>query len=294
MFSPIEIEGVYMKRFNRIIIPVMLSISVVVFSLAFLALVFGDQLDSRYNVIGIRVATLIVAFASFGSSSLFSMLILIHNKTVTSMNDDTNRRAELFRELQFASSNYSIIEFMDRMLIYPESNRYVERFIHRGSSMFHMLEQSIVEKDLYDHPEKYVYLSVKIPFRVIEGKTVSTITFDRLKFERDQFDYLFITPKGLDESRCFLLYNEFTKRNNVIINIVIPKTSDFFDSSSINVFSKIKIHMNITSLLGVKVKGVSELYFTNPQQIEGDGTNTYKINSANFTLVDMPTIVRNL
>ncbi len=292
MFSPIKIEGEFMKRFNMIIIPIMLSISVVVFALAFLALVFGDQLDRQYNVIGIRVATLIVAFASFGSSSLFSMLILMHNKTVTKMNDDTNRRAELFRELQFASSNYSIIEFMDRMLIYPESSRYVERFIHRGSSMFHMLEHNISEQHLYDHPEEYLYLSLKIPFRVIEGKTVSTITFDRLKFERDTYDYLFVTPKSLNESRCFLLYNEFTKRNNVIINIVIPKTSDFYDLSSINVFSKIKIHMNITSLLGVKVKGVSELYFTNPQQIEGDGTNTYKINSANFTLIDMPTVSR--
>jgi hypothetical protein len=281
-----------MKKFGRIIIPVMLSISLLVFILAFVALIYGDELANAFNVIGIRVATLIVAFASFGSSSLFSMLILLHNKTVTQMNDDTNRRAELFRELQFASSNYSIIEFMDRMLIYPESTRYVERFIHRGSGMFHMIESNINEVHLYEHPEQYVYLSIKIPFRVVEGKTVSMITFDRLKFERDQTDFIFDTPKDIDESKCFLLYNEHTKRNNVIINLITKKDSLFFDTEGINAFSKIKIHLNITSLLGVKVKGVSELYFTNPLQIEGDGTNTYKINSANFTLIDMPKIMK--
>jgi hypothetical protein len=281
-----------MKKFGYIIIPVMLSISFIVFLLAFLALIFGDQLANSYNVIGIRVATLIVAFASFGSSSLFSMLILLHNKTVTHMNDDTNRRAELFRELQFASSNYSIIEFMDRMLIYPESNRYVERFIHRGNGMFHMLESNIDENHLYENPNDYIYLSIKIPFRVVEGKTVSIITFDRLKFEREQTDFIFNTPKEIEESKCFLLYNEHTKRNNVIINLITKKDSLFFDSKGISVFSKIKINLNITSLLGVKVKGVSELYFTNPLQIEGDGTNTYRINSANFTLIDMPKIIK--
>lgn len=281
-----------MKKFGSIIIPVMLSISFIVFLLAFLALIFGDELANSYNVIGIRVATLIVAFASFGSSSLFSMLILLHNKTVTQMNDDTNRRAELFRELQFASSNYSIIEFMDRMLIYPESTRYVERFIHSGNGMFHMLESNIDENHLYENPNDYIYLSIKIPFRVVEGKTVSIITFDRLKFEREQTDFIFNTPKEIEESKCFLLYNEHTKRNNVIINLITKKDSLFFDSKGISVFSKIKINLNITSLLGVKVKGVSELYFTNPLQIEGDGTNTYRINSANFTLIDMPKIIK--
>jgi hypothetical protein len=281
-----------MKKFGVVIIPVMLSISFIVFLLAFLALIFGDALANTFDVIGIRVATLIVAFASFGSSSLFSMLILLHNKTVTKMNDDTNRRAELFRELQFASSNYSIIEFMDRMLIYPESTRYVERFIHRGNGMFHMLEADIDENHLYENPNDYTYLSIKIPFRVVEGKTVSIITFDRLKFERDQTDYIFNTPKDIDESKCFLLYNEHTKRNNVIINLITKRDSKFFDSNGISIFSKIKIHLNITSLLGVKVKGVSELYFTNPLQIEGDGTNTYRINSANFTLIDMPKIMK--
>jgi hypothetical protein len=272
------------------IMTVMVAASLVVFFGAILLLSFGDELDQMLNVIGIRVATVFVAFAAFCSSTLFSLLILTHNRTVVRMNDDTNRRAELFRELQFASSNYSIIEFMDRMLIYAESERYVDRMIHRKSMIFHMLESDISESHVFEHPEEYRFVSLKIPFRVIEGKIISSITFDKLRFERNGTNYEFITPPSEKESRAFLLYNEHTKRNNVIINLVIRKQSVFYDPNQINVFSKIKIYINITSLLGVKVKGNSELYFTNPEQIEGDGSNTYRINSANFTLTDMPKI----
>lgn len=112
-----------MNKEKNTIITVMAIASVTVFLIALLMLIFGDELDVMFNVIGIRVATVFVAFAAFLSSTLFSLLILLHNRTVVRMNDDTNRRAELFRELQFASSNYSIIEFMDRMLLYGESER---------------------------------------------------------------------------------------------------------------------------------------------------------------------------
>jgi hypothetical protein len=208
------------------------------------------------------------------------------------MNDDTNRRAELFRELTFASTNYSIIEFMDRMLIYAESERYINRLVQRKSMIFHMIESEIDEKHVFEHSEDFRFVSLKIPFRVIEGKIISSITFDKLRFERNGTNYEFVTPPSEKESRAFLLYNEHTKRNNVIINLIIRKNSVFYDPSQINVFSKIKIYINITSLLGVKVKGNSELYFTNPEQIEGDGSNTYRINSANFTLTDMPKITK--
>lgn len=283
-----------MKKEKNTIIAVMAIASITVFTVALIMLIFGNELDRMFNVIGIRVATVFVAFAAFCSSTLFSLLILLHNRTVVRINDDTNKRAELFRELQFASSNYSIIEFMDRMLIYGESERYVNRMIQRRSMMFHMIEDQDNEEDVYLHPENYRFVSVKIPFRVIEGKIISSITFDKLRFERNGINYEFITPPSETESRAFLLYNEHTKRNNVIINLVIKNDSEFYDPAQINVFSKIKIYINITSLLGVKVKGNSELYFTNPEQIEGDGTNTYRINSANFTLTEMPKIVRSI
>ena len=274
------------------IITIMAIASAVVFFVALTMLFLGDQLDQMFNVIGIRVATLFVAFASFFSSFLFSLLILLHNKTVWKMNDDTNRRAELFRELQFASTNYSIIEFMDRMLMYGESSRYVDRLIQRKSMMFHMIENEINESDVYVNPDDYRFVSIKIPFRVVEGRTVSSIKFDKLRFERTGTNFEFITPASEKDTRAFLLYNEHTKRNNVIVNLIIKKNSSFYDPNQINVFSKIKIYINITSLLGVKVRGNSELYFTNPEQIEGDGTNTYRINSANFTLTEMPSITK--
>jgi hypothetical protein len=76
----------------------------------------------------------------------------------------------------------------------------------------------------------------------------------------------------------------------MIINLVMPKGSKFYNSAEINRYSKIKIYINIYSLLGVKIKGNSELYFTNPEQIEGDNTNTYAINSSNFLITEGPKI----
>ena len=262
----------------------------VVFFIALWMLIIGDYLDQTFNVIGIRIATLFVAFSSFVSSMLFSLLIFMHNKTVVKYNDDTNRRAELFREQTFASTNYSIIEFMDRMLIYEESTRYIDKVIKTQNMTFHMIASGIDEKDVFENRDNYHFISIKIPFRVIEGKIISSITFDKLRFERNGTNYEFITPSTEVESRAFLLYNEQTKRNNVIINLIDYKDSVFYNPSTINEFSKIKIYINITSLLGVEVEGNSELYFTNPLQIEGDGTNTYKINSSNFTLTAMPKI----
>jgi hypothetical protein len=233
---------------------------------------------------------LIVAFASFGSSTTFSLLILLHNRTVVDINNDLNVRAEKFRELQFTSSNYSVIDFMDRMIIFVESTRYVSRYIHQKSFLFHMIEKSIDSDDVLKHPDDYLYFSVKLPFKVVEGKLVSKIMFEEIYFERGETRYFFTPAHNESESRAFMLYNEKTKRNNVIINLITKKDSSFFDPHTINMFSKFKMNLSITSLLGVRLQGMSELYFTNPEQIEGDLTNTYKINSSNFIIKGMPYI----
>lgn len=279
-----------MKKETRIIFYLIIITGLIVFIISLMMLYAGDTLDALFNVIGIRVVALFLSFASFLSSMLFSLLILMHNKTVVKINDDTNRRAELFRELSFASSNYSIIDFVDRMLLYNESNRYIERLLSSKTTQFHMLEEGIDSKDVFINPQKYDFISMKIPFKVIEGKLVSSITFDKLCFERDGSDFRFFPEVKTDEARAFILYNERTKRNNVIINLVTLKESKFYQPDEINRYSKIKIYINIYSLLGVKVKGNSELYFTNPEQIEGDHTNTYSINSSNFLITDGPKI----
>jgi len=283
-----------MKREQQLIFLIIGISGFIVFFLSLVMLFLGDELDALFNVIGIRVVAIFLAFASFLSSMLFSLLILQHNKTTVKINDDTNRRAELFRELQFASSNYSIIDFIDRMLIYGESERYIDRLVTQKNMIFHMLETGINKEDVFINPTNYQFLSIRIPFRVIEGKIVSSITFDKLRFERDLIDFEFYPPDKNSESRAFLLYNERTKRNNVIINLIMSKESTFYNQQGINNFTKIKIYMNITSLLGVKIKGNSELYFTNPEQIEGDNTNTYSIHSSNFLITEKPKITQGL
>ncbi|MCU0104492.1 hypothetical protein N7603_02330 [Acholeplasma vituli] len=279
-----------MKKENKWILPIIVITGTVVFIISLTMLFLGDELDRMFNVIGIRVVALFLAFASFLSSMLFSLLILIHNKTVVKINDDTNKRAELFRELQFASSNYTIIDFVDRMLIYPESERYIDKMITQKSSMFHMLEEGISIEDVYQNKDNYQFITVRIPFRVVEGKIVSAITFDKLRFERDGDKYEFYGEDRTKEARAFILYNERTKRNNVIMNLVMHKSSNCYRPAEVNRFTKIKIFINITSLLGVKVEGNSELYFSNPEQIEGDNTNTYAIHSSNFLITDGPKI----
>jgi len=137
---------------------------------------------------------------------------------------------------------------------------------------------------------KITYLSLKIPFKVVEGKVVASIYFEQLKFERSGVSFIFVSGDTKSDTRAYLLYNENTKRQNVIVNLVVPGYSDFFFPDQINVFSKIKMNILITSLLGVEVRGVAELYFTNPEQKEGDGSNTYNITSSNFTLSSMPII----
>lgn len=279
------------KKERNIILIIIGASGFVVFSLSLLMLFFGDELDQTFNVIGIRVAAIFIAFAAFLSSMLFSLLILLHNRTAVRMNDDTNKRAELFREQQFASTNYSIIDFMDRMLIYAESDRYIGNVLNRKNMNFHMIESGHDANDVYNSPSQYTFVSIRIPFKILEGKLVSSITFDKLRFEREGVNFEFLPPEHHVESRAFILYNEQTKRNNVIINLIMNKDSHFYKPELVNFFTKIKIYINITSLLSVKVKGNSELYFTNPEQIEGDGTNTYRINSSNFMITELPKIV---
>src|SRR5690554_5087513 len=263
IYRIIYIPVVPMKRKQLIIFSVVIIFSILILILSSLSLVFDEYLAARIDVIGIRIAAIIIAFASFGSSTLFSLLILHHNTTVSQINDDLNKRAELFRNLQFTSSNYSIIEFMDRMLIYNESERYVERYIQKKDYVFHMVEDDVDIDHVSNNIDQYKYFSFKIPYRVIEGKLISKITFNQIYFERDTKRYFFVPPKNHANSRAFLLYNEQTKRNNVIINLIVKKDSTFFIPSEINIFSKIKMNMTIVSLLGVGIHGMSELYFTN-------------------------------
>lgn len=259
----------------------------VVFIVAFLALILDEWLASVIDVIGIRISVLIVSFASFGASTLFSMMVYDHNKTVSRINDDSNRRSELFRELQYASTNYSIIEYNDRMLISPESSRYIPRFYNEEEPSFHMVQEGL------NYDEELVFYTARIPFKVVEGKTCGSIELSQIRFERGLEEFNFIPMDYEKITRTYLLHNEQTQRSNMIVNLVFNKTSNFF-KDKINVFTKIKLNLTVSSILGVSITGKSELYFTNPTQSEGHGLHTYKINSSNFITHSLPYIREEL
>ena len=194
----------------------------IIFLLACLLIVFENRFDDSYEI-GVRLATVFVAFASFVPPPV-SAIWCIYNKSVNKANQDANSRAEMFRNLQFASDNYSIIEFMDRMLIYEESPRYVEKYIKNRSTEFHMFESTVKLDDVLARPQNYRYLSLKIPFKVVEGKLVASIYFEQLKFERSGVSYIFVETKTDTEPTCYITKIPNGKRHR---NLVI-RTAFFF------------------------------------------------------------------
>ena len=269
---------------------IVLIASLFVFVSSLMFLMFGRELAMIVDEMATRVTAIFISFASFCSTSAFSYLVYKNNKNASRINDDLNKRAELFRELQFASNNYSIIEFKDKMNIYVESNRYIQKYLGRNNLSYHIFEEGIDYQDVLKNTNKYLFFSLKVPFVVVEGKVVSSIKIEKLKFERNGRDYYFVSHDESGETIAFILYDEYTKQRQMIINLIVDKDIDFFDEQNINEFSKLKINIKITSLLGVEVKGVSELYFTNPESNEHSGINSYWINASNFKLTEMPTI----
>ncbi len=271
------------------LLKILLLGSIIVLAISLVPLFISDWFDRNIETVGIRISVLIVSFAAFLASSFFSYLVYTHNKTVSRLSDDMNRRAEMFREIQFASSNYSIIEFTDRMLIYKESDRYIKRFLEDKEFGFHLIEADPDKKTEEITLDKYNFYTIRIPFKIVEGKMVSKLKVSQIRFERDLKRYYFHPTNDRQEETGYILYNETTKRNNLIMNLIVRKDNDFFNQE-VNVFTKIKIIIKVVSLLGVTTKGINELYFTNPTQTEGDGLHTYKINSSNFTLLERPKI----
>ncbi len=262
----------------------------VIVTVIMLFLYYGKELAILYDVIGIRVATLFVALLSLISTSAFSLLIFSHNRTVRLSNEDANKRAELFRNMQYSSANYSIAEFKNKLSIYKESTRYIGKYIEKGSFEYHMIEEGIPEKEILENPGAFNYLTLRIPYEVAEGKLLGRLIFNRIRFKRDDKEYFFITPKSAKHTNGFLLFNEESHNKDVIINLIVRCDSDFFKFGTINYFSKIKINLTAVSVLGIAIEGISELHFTNPEHKETDGSNIYKINSSSFFLTNQPHI----
>ncbi|MDR2201926.1 MAG: hypothetical protein LBP26_04090 [Clostridiales bacterium] len=241
------------------------------------------------------IVTVIVSFSSFAATSFFGLAVYRHNAAVRDQNNEirhqtnaVNRRAEAFRNLQFISSNYTIIDFIDNMQIYEEGERYREKLRDTGSFDFYLLEKGTAKDDVIKNFDGYVFLTVRLPFAVVEGiKTLSRLKISQFKFEKPGNTYRFVPSDGAHAS-ALILYNEAEHRSEAVVNLVMRKDGDFYKLGEINPFLKIKTHLEMESLLGVTVAGSIELYFTNPENIEESGANKYAINSSQFELAGMP------
>ena len=222
------------------------------------------------------------------SSSLFSYLVMKQGKTSSRSSADANARAESFRNLQFIASNHTIVDFFDSLLIFIEPERYVERLRQTQDFKFYMREKGIDLEDVKENFDNYFFLTVKIPIRVVVGNAVSSIQFRKFRLDRADKMHNFVPCSG--NFHALILYNDEEKRQEVSINLIVNKDSEFYTTDIINPFTKIKLNLTMHSFLGVAVTGWTELYFTNPQKLEKDGTNKYKINSSQFQIVGLPTL----
>lgn len=280
-----------MKRKNYFKISYLIFVWLIVLLLITVSVIVTVVITGQVNYVLIST---IVAFASFIATSFFSISIYNHNNMIREQNAEirrqteaVNRRAELFRNLQFMAGNYTIIDFVDHMLIYDESERYIKKLEETKHFNFYLLEQGINKDDVLNNFNDYAFLTVKLPIKIVEGKTIGKISLLKMKFDKENSTHIFVPPEG-NEAAALILYSETDHRSETIMNLIMKKTSGFYKTGEINNFLKIKINLNMESLLSVIVSGSIELYFTNPEKIEKSGANRYKINSSQFELIGKP------
>ena len=233
------------------------------------------------------VVRMVVSFADLVAVALFSYILLNHNRAIREMNNDGNARAEESRKLQFISTNYSIIDFTGNMLLYEEYKQYTAEFKRTKNFAFYLREDNTEIKDILENHDDYVYLSVKIPFKIAEGKSVAQVRISRFKFSKEGKDHRFIPcTQG---SNTLILHDEESGGQVITVNL-ITKKGEFYTPDDVVPFRKIKLNMTTCSLLGVAVTGWTELYFTNPRKLD-KGANQYKIKSSQFRISGLPTIL---
>ena len=88
-------KGDFMKK-DKGFIFLLITLGVV-FILSAISLIFAEQLEAAIAVVGIRIAVLIVSFAAFGASAIFSMMVYKHNITASKINDDSNKRSDILQ-----------------------------------------------------------------------------------------------------------------------------------------------------------------------------------------------------
>lgn len=279
-----------MKKRINLVWP-MIAIWVIVFGICVAAFFIAEPMSGGALLMpNFRIISLIIAFATFVMTTLFSFLILSHNMATRQANADSNKSAEEFRELQYVSSNYSVIEFFGDMLMYEQYGNYTEALEKSKDFSFFLRQDDIDLNDVVENFKDYSFLSVKIPFRVVEGKSVAGVRVTRFRFARDENKYIFV-PCGTD-TNTLVLHDDAAKSSVMLAGMIIKKGGDFLLRDGVAPFAKIKLHLSMRSLLGVEVSGWTELYFTNPRKLDKDGANLYKINSSQFKISGLPILVK--
>lgn len=242
---------------------------------------------------------LILSFSTFIMTGFFSFVIFNHNKTMLDISEQNKRRSEEadirgeeFRKLQFVSANYSVIGFLDNMLLYEQYSQYTEKTRETKNFKHYLRESGVDLNDVVQNFDDYVFLSVKIPFKLEEGKSTAAIRFSRFKFSKEGKDFRFVPCTG--GMNALILHDEEDAYQVVAINLIVKKDSDFYTSQDVVPFRKIKLNLTMYSLLGVAVSGWTELYFTNPKKLEKNGANQYKINSSQFKISGVPELLQDL
>lgn len=241
--------------------------------------------------------TVIITFSSFVSASFFTFAVFNHNASVREQSEEirrqtdaVNERNDLFRNLQFIASNYTIIDFVDHMYLYSEFDRYIQKAKDAKAFQFYLMENDVVKERVLKNFDDYLFLTVRIPIKIVEGRAVGKISLSKIKFEKENSTHIFVPTDGT-ETNVLILYNETDHRQEIVVNLIMKKTSLFYKVGEVNSFLNIKINLEMESLLGVIIAGAIELYFTNPEKIEKSGANRYKINSSQFEIIGKPRLI---
>ena len=264
------------------------------------AFIVAQTLGDRIQSTTFPLLSTITAFAAFITQSIFSFAIIRYNAINRNLNeemkktgDDINARSEAFREMQFIAANYTVIDFVDSMLIYEESERYIKKLLRARDFSFYLKEDGIDETDIFENFNDYAFVSVRIPIKLIEGKTIGAIRFSRFKFTTEEMGHIFVPCANCDAADCLILHNEITGMDEAVVNLIAKASSDFFIPGAVLPFLSMKIDSVMQSLLGVEIKGKTQLYFTNPEKLEKSGANKYKINSSHFVIIGKPALLEN-
>ena len=240
-----------------------------------------------------QVLSNFLALVTFLTTSLLSFSLIKNSKDINEQNQrnsaEINARNESFRTLQFIASNYAAIDFVDYMLIYEAYKRYVDDTKKTKNFSLFMREENVSLDDINANYDDFTFVTVRIPIIPLASgnKSVTSIRFSNFVFHKEDSLHQIVACCDV-ERNALILYNKDDRCQEVVVNLIVRKSSGFWIQDKVNPFLKISFNHTMYSLLGVEVSGWTELYFVNPEKVEKSGANKYTINSSQFEISGLP------